>query len=98
MRSREFAIRVAVGAAPTAVRDLVFRGALRMLAIGIAAGLVVTLAATRALQSLLYLVSPTDPAALAIAVMVLVVAALLASFVPANAARRLSVTSLLREE
>ncbi|MGQ0640991.1 MAG: ADOP family duplicated permease [Gemmatimonadaceae bacterium] len=96
MRAREFAIRTAVGASPSAVRALVFRTAFAMIGAGIVAGLLVTLAVTRALQPMLFLVSIYDPRSIATGIVVLLLAAFCASYPPARAATRVPGTNLLQ--
>lgn len=98
MRAREFAIRSAVGASPRALRRLIFRAAFTMVGAGIATGLVVTVAVTRALQPMLYLVSPNDPRSIATGIAVLLVAAFFASYPSARAATRVPGRNLLQAD
>jgi putative ABC transport system permease protein len=85
-RRHELAIRLALGAQPaTVVRLVVRRGAL-LAVLGIVAGLVGSVALTRALQSVLYRTSATDPRVFATAATLLVTFALLACIVPTRRA------------
>ena len=60
-RTREFGIRIAVGAEPSRVVRLVLREGLVLAGVGVTAGVAGALFATRWIASLLYQVSPTDP-------------------------------------
>jgi predicted lysophospholipase L1 biosynthesis ABC-type transport system permease subunit len=97
-RRREMAVRMALGARPAALRRLVVGAGLRLAAVGVAAGLVAAVASGRVLRSLLYEMSPTDPATLAIVALTLLAAAAAASWVPARRATRVSSAEVLRGE
>jgi ABC-type antimicrobial peptide transport system permease subunit len=87
-RRREFAIRIALGAAPSSlIRSVVSQG-VRLAAAGIPLGIVLTLAGTRVLESLLFGVQLLDPASAAGAVALLTATALLAAWLPARRAAR----------
>ena len=62
LRSREMAVRVALGAEPGALRRLVLRQTVGVIVLGIALGLGGAAAVTRFLGALLFGVAPTDPA------------------------------------
>jgi putative ABC transport system permease protein len=97
-RTREIGIRVALGAAPRAVTSLVVNDALRLATIGLVVGIAGAVVATRALESLLYGVTPTDPATfIAIATLVSTIA-VIASYLPARRALRIDPTQALRAE
>jgi predicted permease len=97
-REREAGIRIALGAAPrTLVRTFVRDTAAAVIA-GAAAGIVLALAATRALRALLFEVSATDVPTLAIAVGLLVGVALVAALIPARRAARVDPVIALRAE
>lgn len=97
-RTREIGVRIALGAQPRAVRWLVLRQGLLLTATGAAIGLATSLAVTRMLGSVLYEVSPSDPASLAAAAAVLLVVALVACYIPARRATRVDPTVALRAE
>jgi ABC-type antimicrobial peptide transport system permease subunit len=85
-RTRETGIRMALGAQPADVLGSVLRHASRLAACGIALGIVLTLAAGSGLSSRLYGVSATDWSAFAAASALMLLVALVASFVPARRA------------
>jgi predicted permease len=96
--TKEIGIRMAVGADTRHVLKLVFAQGMVPLAAGLTIGLVMSLAMTRLLQSMLVGVSPTDPAMLGLAALVLIVAAVLGCWVPARRALRVSPVVALRQE
>jgi ABC-type antimicrobial peptide transport system permease subunit len=97
-RTRELGIRAALGAAPgDLVRDVVL-GGVQLAAIGIAAGCVGAMLAGRLLTSMLYGLTPRDPATLAGAVAVLALVAIVACWLPARRASRIDPVAALRME
>lgn len=97
-RQREIGLRIALGAEPGAVvRSLVAEGA-RLAAAGLFIGLAGALALSRLLEGLLYETPPLDPSVFATAATTLGAVALLATFAPANRARRIDPMQALREE
>lgn len=97
-RTREFGVRLALGARPPEVARLVIGQALALTAAGVLAGVGGALAATRLLGSALYDVDPLDPATFAAVPAGLLVVALLASYVPARRATRVDPLLALRTE
>jgi len=97
-RTREIGIRVALGARPRAVVQLVIAQGLRVTIVGIAIGLLISLLASRLLTTLLQGVSPTDAVTWSLAVGVWIAVALLASWLPARRAGRVEPLVALREE
>lgn len=97
-RLREFAIRLALGAAPTRVGGMVLGDGVRLVAIGTFVGLVAALAATRFLRALLYEVEPTSLVEFGSATAVLVVVTLCATLLPARRAARTHPAVVLRGE
>jgi len=97
-RTRELGIRIALGAAPAAVRRMVVGQGLGLVAAGLALGLLGAVALTRLMKSLLYEVSPTDPLTYAGVAAVLVAIAALASWLPARRATRVDPVVALRSE
>jgi putative ABC transport system permease protein len=97
-RDREFGIRMALGAGPRELLRLVVRQGLGLAGLGIGIGIAAALLLSRVLQSLLYGVSPADPATYAAIVVVVAALALLASYLPARRAAHLHPASVLRSE
>jgi putative ABC transport system permease protein len=97
-RSREIAIRVALGAARSDVRRLVLRHGLGIVSIGSAVGIVAAAAAGPLLAHLLYGVSPRDPLALLAGPGALTVVAFLAIWLPARRAMAVDPMVALRTE
>jgi predicted permease len=97
-RRNEIGIRMALGADRPAVLKMVLRDAGVLLAIGVVAGAVLSVAAARTASALLFGLSPGDPATFAQAVAVLAAVAALASYVPAERAARVDPCMALRDE
>jgi putative ABC transport system permease protein len=97
-RSREIGIRMALGAAPGRVLQMVLGSGVRLSLLGVAIGVAAALPAARALGTLVYRVSTTDPATLIATAALLIGAAALASWVPARRAIRLDPAISLRAE
>jgi predicted permease len=98
LRAREMAIRLALGAQPVAVRRLVAFQGLRAAAIGVIVGLGGAVVLTRFLASLLYEVSPTDPAVLGFAAVLLTFVAAAASWLPTRRTAAIDPALALRAE
>jgi predicted permease len=97
-RTREFGIRIAIGAHPRALLWQVLREGGRVTAIGIGLGLVLSLGAGQFLRGMLYGVNSIEPVVLVAAPSILVAASLLASYLPALRATRVDPTVALRCE
>ena len=97
-QTREFGIRIALGATPSQVRRQVLIGASYMAGIGVLAGFVVALGTSRLLSSLLFRVSPADPVALGAACAVLLGVATLAAYLPARRATAIDPVQALRAD
>jgi putative ABC transport system permease protein len=97
-RSREIGVRLALGALPSDVVRLVLRQGTAIAAIGIALGLVGALALTRVVRTLLFQVSPFDPASFAGAATLLLGVAVLASLLPAWRAGRTDPQTVMRAD
>jgi ABC-type antimicrobial peptide transport system permease subunit len=98
LRTRELAIRLTLGAPPRSVGQLVLRQSAVLIFGGLIVGVVLVRIAQRALSTVLYEVSPTDPASTAMATAVLLAAALLACLPPALRAMRVDPAQGLRVE
>jgi predicted permease len=96
-RTREFGIRLALGATRSEILRVVLRQGARLIAVGAALGIVATAALSRLLGSLLYQVSAFDISA-GIAVLLLVSVALISCVVPAVRATRVNPIIALRSE
>ena len=97
-RTHEIGIRLALGASPASVKQLVIRQSLVLAGTGVAIGLAGAFVLTRILSSLLYGVGATDPSTFLTTPLVLCVVALLASYVPARRAARVDPMIALRCE
>jgi predicted permease len=97
-RTREFGIRMALGAQRRDVLRLVTGDALAIVLVGVGLGLLVSLAATQLLRGFLYGLSPTDTATYAGAAVLWVAVSLIASSVPAYRACRVDPSVALRDE
>ncbi len=97
-RTSEFGVRMAVGATGAQVGWLVLRGALVLVALGMAIGVPAALAVATLIRVGLFGVDPADPATIAAAVVAMVVAAGVAAWMPARRAARLDPVVALRYE
>jgi predicted permease len=97
-RGHEIGIRMAMGAQSGDVLRMVLRSGLALAGTGLALGVLGGLGATRLMRSLLFGVSPTDPATLLLAPVVLGVVAVAACLIPARRATRVNPVTALREE
>jgi putative ABC transport system permease protein len=97
-RTQEIGVRMALGAQRLDVLTLVVKKGMALAMIGTAIGLVASLALTRLMRSLLFEVTPTDWFTFVIASTVLLIAALLASYIPARRATKVDPLTALRYE
>jgi ABC-type antimicrobial peptide transport system permease subunit len=97
-RTNEIGIRMALGASRSHVLKLILRGALLQMAVALAIGIPVTIAAGRAMAAQLFGVKPYDPRILLLATAALVGAAFLAAVIPAGRAATLDPIRALRSE
>jgi putative ABC transport system permease protein len=97
-RTGEFGIRLALGASPGDLRRLVLGHGVRLLTLGILAGLAVSFALSRIIASLLFNVPATDALTYAAVCAVLTTTGLLACWLPASRAARVDPMTALRTE
>jgi putative ABC transport system permease protein len=97
-RTREIGIRLALGADRRDVFSLIARQGVLQTAVSVTLGLALSLVAGRLLSSMLFSVSPADPVSLVVAAVLLSLAAMLACYVPARRAMRVSPLTALRTE
>jgi predicted permease len=97
-RTKEIGIRMALGAQSSRVVRSVLTGGARLVLIGIALGLPAAWATSRWVGSMLYGLTPTDPATIAGAILILTVASQVAAFLPARRASHVDPLVALRHE
>ena len=97
-RRREIGVRVALGARPGDIADMVLKHGLRLVAIGIAIGLVGAIASTRLLEQMLFGIEPTDPVTLVAVSLLFAAVAFAASLLPAWRAVRSDPVAVLQAE
>lgn len=97
-RTREIALRMALGAHPTRMLASVVGQGLRLAGAGVALGLLGSFAAARLMEGMLYGVTPADPATLAAATVTLALVVLVASYLPARRAAHVDPAVVLRAE
>jgi predicted permease len=97
-RTREIGIRMAMGAKPFDILRLVLRQGVTLVAVGVLAGLALTLALTSILRRVLLMSSATDPFAFIGVTLLLAAVALAACYIPARRAMRVDPMNALRHE
>jgi putative ABC transport system permease protein len=97
-RTQEIGIRMALGARAPDVLRLIIRSGMTMTLIGVALGLVGSMALTRVMESLLFGVTPTDKLTFAVVAAILILVALLACYLPARRASKVNPLDALRYE
>ncbi|HUQ86781.1 MAG TPA: FtsX-like permease family protein, partial [Vicinamibacterales bacterium] len=97
-RTREFGVRMAIGASPVDVLRLVLREAITTTAVGLTIGLMLGAMLGWGLSFLIYQVSPFDPVTLSAAAGTLAVASFAASLIPAHRASKLMPMTALRND
>ena len=97
-QTREIGIRIALGARRGTVQWMVIRDLLTLLAVGVAIGVPVALAASRFVSSMLFGLTPSDPLSIVTAVGLMSIAAALAGYIPARRAAKVDPMVALRYE
>jgi len=97
-RTQEIGIRIAMGASPGDILKMVLRQGISVVGIGLALGLVISLAGTRLLSGLVVGVKPSDPITFIVVVLLLTGIALFACWIPARRATRIDPLIALRHE
>jgi ABC-type antimicrobial peptide transport system permease subunit len=95
-RTQEIGIRMALGAVPADVRNMILLQGLRLAAAGVVLGTAAALALTRVMVSLVFGVKTYDPVVFAGVAMLLSVVALLAAVIPAHRATRINPLDAVR--
>lgn len=98
LRLREFGIRVALGATPGDVRRLVLGRAARLVAAGVGAGFVLAVASSRAIESMLFGITPFDPVSWLAGTLLLALCGLAAALLPARRAATADPSVTLRAD
>jgi predicted permease len=97
-RTNEIGVRIALGANRSQILSLVLRQSAGLLAVGLAAGTILAIAAAQTVKSMLFGLEPTDAGTIALAIVLVAVVTQTASYLPARRAARLEPTAALREE
>jgi putative ABC transport system permease protein len=97
-RTREIAVRIAIGARPAAVMRMIVRQAMAYVLLGIGAGVLATFGLGQVMRGLLHGIEPHDAPTIALVVIGLTGAALVACCVPASRAARVNPVVALRED
>jgi ABC-type antimicrobial peptide transport system permease subunit len=97
-RKREIGIRAALGAQQGELQGMFVRHGLALAGVGVVIGLVVAAGVTRLMSTLLYGITPLDPITYAVVPVILGVATVLASYLPARRAASVSPVEALRSE
>jgi ABC-type antimicrobial peptide transport system permease subunit len=97
-RTREFGVRLALGASGQSLLGLVLGQGLKLASIGIAIGVVGAVAATRVMRSMLFDVAPGDPLTIGVVGIAICLVAIAAGVIPARRAMGVDPVRSLREE
>src|SRR5262249_26721041 len=97
-RNGEIGVRMALGAPQRRVVWMILRDALALTTSGVAIGLPLTLASTRTIRSLLFVVEPTDVSTFAVIVVSILAVTAAAAFIPARRAASIDPVTALRHE
>jgi predicted permease len=97
-RTREIGIRTALGASPPQVMGMVIGQGMKLVLIGVVAGVLGALGATKPLAAILYQVTPNDPRTFLVVVILFAVVSAAACYLPARRAMRVDPMVALRHE
>jgi len=97
-RTQEIGVRLALGASQTEVMQLILKQGLRLVVVGVALGLVSAIIVTRAMKTMLFGLSSTDPVTYVVLTLLLTAVALLACYLPARRAMKVDPLIALRQE
>jgi predicted permease len=97
-RTREFGVRMALGATAAEVEALVLREGVRLVSIGVMAGVVMALAVSRWVGSMLFATAPRDALTFVMVPAILALVGVMACWIPAHRATRVDPGQALREE
>jgi predicted permease len=97
-RRREIGVRIAMGATGADVQALILRQGLAVVTVGVVAGLLIALGASRAVKNMLFVTGPRDALTFILVPSILILAAILACWLPAHRATRIDPAIALREE
>jgi putative ABC transport system permease protein len=97
-RTQEFGVRMALGATAQSVFRMVIGQAMRLVVVGVVAGLIAAGALTRMLDTLLFQTTALDPLTYAATAVMLMLVAVFAAYVPARRGTRIAPTDALRAE
>jgi ABC-type antimicrobial peptide transport system permease subunit len=97
-RQHDFAVRLALGAVKSDIRQLVLAAAARQVVVGIPLGLLVAMLAARALRGLLFGVEPLDGVTYVSVIALVISVVAVASYLPARRAAGIDPLALLRRE
>lgn len=97
-RTGEIGVRLALGAEPSGVAAMILRQSVSVTMIGVGLGLAAALAGGRVIEALLYNVSPRDPLVIGVVTLLLTGIAVVACWLPARRAARLSPLEALRTD
>jgi len=97
-RTREIGVRIVLGAESGSVKRMVLAQGMRLAGLGVGVGLVAGVMLTRLMEGVLFGVSPLDPLTYGLVALALTAIALLASYLPARRAARVSPMEAIRAE